>query len=400
MPLYRARWAFPGNQPPIENAIVELMDGRMQLVDDVDHAAVHDLGDVALVPALVNAHTHLEFSDLTQPLQPLTDFPAWIRSVVQSRREKTLSTAECIDRGLNEISQSQTSFVGEIATEDWRDRVETPSALKVVMFREFYGVTDERVAECLDEAKTFLQSSTTSSVIPALSPHAPYSVHPKLFRGLCDLARAFDVPLAFHLAETPAELNLIRDGSGPLAAAFKQSGFWRDGVFLKGTAPMDYLKQLAEVPKALVIHGNLLTSQEMEFLADCPTISVVYCPRTHAAMQQGEHPWRTMLDLGINVAIGTDSRASNPDLSVWNELRFLAEKHKDMPASEILKLATVNGSKALLARSNKKVLLAQGNKTALGDSCNGLVAVSLSERAINEPEAYLFEGTPLRRISN
>jgi len=382
MSLFRARWAFPGKQPPIENATVQMMDGQMHVVGDVEEVAVQDLGDVALIPALVNAHTHLEFSHLATPLQPLTDFPAWIRSVVQSRRERTLSTAECIDRGLHEISNTQTSLVGEIATEDWRERVKTPSPLKVVMFREFYGVTGDRVAECLDEASTFLETSTSSNVVPALSPHAPYSVHPKLFRGLCELSREFDVPLAFHLAETHAELDLIRDGSGPLAESFKQSGFWRDGVFPPGTTPMDYLKQLAELPRALVVHGNLLTQEEMEFMADCPNMSVVYCPRTHATMQQGDHPWQTMLGLDINVAIGTDSRASNPDLSVWNELRFLAEKHKDLPASEILKLGTINGAKAL--------------------DCTvpGLVVVGLTNRAINEPEAYLFEGTPLKRILN
>lgn len=377
MSLYKAKWFFPGDRPPIENAIVRLDEGCIHVVQESADAEVIDLGDVAITPALVNAHTHLEFSYLSEPLQPLRDFPNWIRSVVQSRAERTISTAESVRRGLMQVSESQTRLVGEIATSDWRGDVDVPVSVQVVMFREFYGLTDERVAECLVEAREFLSATPSQNIFAGLSPHAPYSVHPKLFDGLCDLAVEFDAPLAFHLAESPAELQLIRDGSGSLAESFKRSGFWRDNVFPQGTTPLPYIERLAELPKALIIHGNLLTLDEMEFIANHPNLSVVYCPRTHASMQQGDHPWKSMIDLGINVAIGTDSRASNPDLSIWNELRFLADQFPEVPASKILKLGTINGAKAL------------------GMTLNGMTVISLNEEAVKAPEASLFTGTPL-----
>jgi cytosine/adenosine deaminase-related metal-dependent hydrolase len=186
-----------------------------------------------------------------------------------------------------------------------------------------------------------------SAVERGLSPHAPYSVHPELFARLIDLAKAHSAPVAMHLAETRAELELLAQGRGEFVEMLTAFGVWRDGLIPRGSRPMDYLKRLAEVARALVVHGNYLDEDELEFVAIHPQMTVVYCPRTHAFFGHAPHPWRRLLDRGASVALGTDSRASNPDLSLWNELTFLREEFPDAAPRVLLELGTIRGARAL-----------------------------------------------------
>ena len=110
---------------------------------------------------------------------------------------------------------------------------------------------------------------------------------------------------------------------------------------------LDDLRELARSRCALVIHGNYLSDEEIDFLAGQPQLTVVYCPRTHHFFGHKGHPWRRLLERGINVAIGTDGRGSNPDLSIWNELRFLAEANPEIDPTELLSLATLKAARGL-----------------------------------------------------
>ncbi len=381
----QARWVFPGDGPPQKNGKIAIADGRIVELPGASIPVI-DLGDVALVPGLINAHTHLEFSDLTQPIEPRREFSSWIANVIQSRRARVESIDEIVRRGLDECETSGTSALAEIATSNWMlDLTLQQKSPSVHFFREFLGLRPEQVDVQLEAAKQFLEQGRSSGMKHlGLSPHAPYSLHPKLFEGLCDLAAEYAVPVVMHLAESPAELQLLAQGSGPLVELFTGMGIWRSDVIPRDRRPMHYLRSLAHLPRVLLAHGNLLETSEQDFISQHPNISIVYCPRTHAAMQNGTHPWREMLRRGINVAIGTDSRASNPDLSIWSEMRFLHSRHSELPASEILKLGTANGARALGIAGGG--LLQPGTEA-------GFNIVTLSEAGMENPQRHLFDGT-------
>jgi len=172
-------------------------------------------------------------------------------------------------------------------------------------------------------------------------------VHPTLLKGLVDLAIESGAPVAMHLAATRSELELLARGGGEFAEFLKRLAVWNPDVFRERRSILDYLKELARSPRGLVVHGNYLSDADIEFLARNPQLSVVYCPRTHAYFGHEPHPWRTLLERNINVALGTDSRASNPDLSVWDELQFLRRCEPDVPGQTLLDLATIRGARAL-----------------------------------------------------
>jgi cytosine/adenosine deaminase-related metal-dependent hydrolase len=173
-------------------------------------------------------------------------------------------------------------------------------------------------------------------------------VRPEILKRCVQLSKERNIPLAMHLAESREEMMLLRTGSGPFVALLKELDAWDANVIPFGTRVLDYLQMLAEAHRALVIHGNYLDDEEIEFLAQRrENMSVVYCPRTHAYFQHDAYPLAKMLSAGINMTLGTDSLASNPDLSILKELQFAASKHPLVSPVMILKMITINAATAL-----------------------------------------------------
>jgi cytosine/adenosine deaminase-related metal-dependent hydrolase len=259
--------------------------------------------------------------------------------------------SQAVAAGLQESAAGGTTTVGEIATSGWSPDAFHTGTPRGVLLRESIALDDAAVVAEIEAARAYQQEfvtkTATSSVKYGYSPHAPYTVAPRLIEELVSLARAGDAPLALHLAETAEELELLRSATGPIADLFRATGFWRDGVVPRNSRPLDFLRLLAPLRRALVIHGNYLNDEELDFLADHLSMTVVYCPRTHARFGHRPHPWLRMLDRGIRVALGTDGRSSNPDLSLWSELLFLRRHFPAAAPSLLLGLATRNGAAAL-----------------------------------------------------
>ena len=356
---YRARWIVPVDREPIEQGTIEIEGGRITAVHDRTDKRSRDLGNVAILPGLVNAHTHLEFSALGKPISPVVPFPDWIRAVRDNRAQRTDDDSTSVTTGLVESAAAGTTTVGEIATAGWSPDPFTPAAPRAVVFRELIGLRSRQIDQQLAIARdhltagdqTAFASRTSARKAPhpyrGLSPHAPYSVHRELYSRLVALAAEFRVPMAVHLAETREELELLAHRRGGFVEMLKDFGVWEPDAIPRRSRPLDYLQPLTTLEHALVVHGNYLSAEEIEFVCRHPNLTVIYCPRTHARFGHRGHPWRRLLEGGGRVAIGTDSRASNPDLSLWRELCFLREQFSDVPPRKLLELGTVCGARAL-----------------------------------------------------
>jgi cytosine/adenosine deaminase-related metal-dependent hydrolase len=395
---FRARWVFPVWGPPLENGLVEIAACRITAVHDRPGPCTLDLGNAAVIPGLVNAHTHLELSDLAAPLHPNLPFTAWLKAVLAHRRTRAPRRAggtpspeaafekRIVDQGRQESAHWGTTTIGDIAGAGAGVPDVATGHARLVAFLEVLGLPPERRAGQLERVRAHL--AETGSVLRGLSPHAPYSVHPDLFREVIDLAVANRVPVAMHLAETRAELELLADGTGEFVPFLEALGVWRADAIPRGTGPLEYLRELARVENALAIHGNYLSVDEIDFLTEHTNISVVYCPRTHAFFQHDLHPWRELLERHANVALGTDSRASNPDLGLWNELLFLRAEFPDFDPAKLLRLGTWNGAFALGLESETGSL-------AVGKAAD-VVVVDLVAADATDPYDLLFR--PENRI--
>lgn len=363
--VYQARWLTPDCEQTYSPGCLHVCDGRIVRVWEGRDADAIDLGEVVVAPGLVNAHTHLEFSGLATPLAAGAAFPDWIRSVIASRQTRSDDVCDAIRNGWHECRHAGTAAIGEIATDDASYGVLHAKGAAGVVFQEILGLQESQVAAGLDTARRFVRrapdgpthqmradcplpvKTADTPLVRGISPHAPYSLHPQLFRGLVDLAAETGVPVAMHLAETREELQLLADHSGGLVDLLDDLGLWRLELFTEFRRPLDYLRELSRCRRTLVVHGNYLDREELDFLATQPQMSVVYCPRTHAAFGHAPHPWRAMQDRGIRVVFGTDSRASNPDLSLLSELEFLHRMHPEISAKELLRMATLDAAASL-----------------------------------------------------
>lgn len=403
-----ARWIFPVDQPPIERGLVEFDNGIITAVEPLagtPDGQTKDLGNVAIIPGLVNAHAHLEFSSLDVPIEPALPFTDWIGRLLAHRRERPGSLNEYINSGTREASQSGTSVAGDIVTGNWSPKCLPSNGPRIVAFRELIGLLPDQMKPQLDIARQHLtdcrsaKATGQSRLAPAISPHAPYSVSPDLFQALIDLAKTENVPLCIHLAETLAELELLESGTGEFRDMLTHFDLWRDGIIPKHSRPMDYLQPLADIPHALIAHGNYLADDEIDFLAKHPNISTVFCPRTHDFFSHTNHPWQRLLDTGASVCIGTDGRSSSPDYSLWSELQFLARLTNGQRLPQILELGTRMGATALGLEAGTITVGQRADLTMISlgeesttDSWEALFAPKA------RPVATILDGVTIRRV--
>ncbi len=397
----KARYVFPVTSPPIRDGIVTI-DGELiaAVGENTSGKPPHDLGNAAILPGLVNAHTHLEFSELETPLgQPGTPFPDWIHEVVAYRRAREAAAADrnsarselnaIISRGLSESEAAGVTSLGEIATTGWLGEDSQNTSIDCTVFHEVIALGADQIDSSADFASHWLQlaQQDKSAWRPGLSPHAPYSVHPALVTALARLSKLTEVPVAMHLAESMEELELLSSQSGPFVELLNEFDAWDPSAIPRGIRPLDYLNSLAKAHRALVIHGNFLIDNEIAFLAErADHMSVVYCPRTHSYFQHGRYPLNELIAAGVNVALGTDSRASNPDLSVFEELRFVTQHHSDVAPADVLRMGTIAGAKAFgIDRITGS--LEQGKRA-------DLACVRFAEKdASDDPYRLLFESS-------
>jgi aminodeoxyfutalosine deaminase len=345
----KARVVFPVDQPPIDGGVVTIDGGRIVDVGTQTVARqVNDLGDVALLPGLVNAHTHLEFSYLQKPLgTPGMRLVDWIRLVIAERRDSHRDHAETTRFGIKESWECGATTIGDIASLPAVSYANLPPTM--VLFAEVIGFSTARAESAFAAAVAYLGGLSADSWAElGISPHAPYTVSPALVRRLVELANSRVLPVAMHVAESAEELELLATGGGPFQELLDERSMWDAEAIPRGGRPLDYLRMLAEAPRALVIHGNYLDAEERAFLAaNSERMSLVYCPRTHAYFAHPPYPLAELLDAGVRVALGTDSRASNPDLDLLAETRYVARKFRSINPQQILRMGTLSGAEAV-----------------------------------------------------
>ena len=429
---FRASWILTGDGNAIPDGLVTVHQGSIEYVGPFPQGDPYrkgaeeirgdgelvDLGHVALIPGLVNAHTHLEFSDLATPLgKPGIPFTEWIAEVVRYRASRSAESTDAqsvkrnaIALGVAESVAAGVVAIGEIAsypfmTDAYPELLSAAGSPPCVatIFLEQLGRNAHQIQSKLSELETGLSkvltasgasSGAASGATIGLSPHAPYSVHPKLLTAMVNLAQSKQLPIAIHLAETQEEVRLLKHADGPFVELMKKLNVWFPDSYQAGDSIIRWLQELNDVSRLLIIHGNYLSAADIEFCATRKSqLSVVFCPRTSDYFGHKDYPLRRILSQGINVAVGTDSRASNPDLNLFTDLQWIHRHFPNIDSETILKMGTVNGAKAL------------GLSDSLGSISVGKQAlmnvVNLPQPQVDNPFAEIFsdraECVPLER---
>ena len=298
-----------------------------------------------------------------------------------------MTTPYAIEQGLRESVAHGVTTIGEIAQSGGRMDAYHASPCDGTLFLELIAPRVERIEGALQAAATHIlddRGNPARHWQPGLSPHAPYTVHPELLARAVDLSVEHKLPLAMHLAESPEEIEFLRDGRGPFRELLESRGGWNPTARPHGARPLDELKVLSRAHRALVIHGNYLDDEGIDFLGrQRRQMAVVYCPRTHDWFGHARYPLERLLAAGAIVALGTDSRASAPDLSLLAEMRHVAREFPAMSRETILEIGTLGGARALGIDSEIGTL--EPGKWA------NLAVVALPEASAADPHELLLD---------
>jgi cytosine/adenosine deaminase-related metal-dependent hydrolase len=357
----RARYVFPVEGEAIADGLVEVRQGRIAACGRADGTQADlDLGNVAIVPGFVNAHTHLELSPVKNGAADRGDDEiAWLRRVIDQRRGSSRPFLEAaVARNLRAVVEAGTTCVADITTGglSWERVAGAP--VRAVVFAEMLGLGRMRGLQTSQEAFDWLATIKLADQVaacarPGLSPHAPYSTAGWLYHRAADSG----LPLTTHLAEMPEELTLLRDRGGRLREFLEDLGAWDESWEPIGPRPADYVRR-DQLRRSdwLIAHGTYLDEADFwqlrpEAAPQGQRVAVAFCPRTHARFGHAPHPYREMLKRGVIVCLGTDSRASSPSLSILDEMRFLHRSDPSLSGPLLFTMATLFGAWALRADS-------------------------------------------------
>ena len=387
-----ARYVFPVEGEPILDGALTIEAGRIVWVGPrAERSPDLDLGNVAITPGFVNAHTHLELPSLGPGEPRTTDEVDWLRRVVEHRRAGTFEASRAeVERNLAASLRAGTTLVADTTTAglSWGPIASAP--IRGVVFAEVIGLRRMRGLQTSHDAWEWIGSVGPEAQVrgcarPGLSPHAPYSTSGWLYHK----AAASGLPLSTHLAELPEELELLADRDGRLRDFLEDIEAWDDEWEPIGPSPADYVRR-GELRQAdwLIAHGTYLDPDVFwqlrpEAAPDGQRVAVAYCPRTHARFGHAPHPFRAMLERGVVVCLGTDSLASTPSLNVLDEARFLRRADPSLNGPLLLTMATLFGAWALRAESVTGSL--RPGKSA------DLAVVALPDRDEADPHQLLLD---------
>ena len=343
---------------PIDNGAVAVSGSRITNVGKFSEISatnsgeqIVDLGEQALLPGLINAHCHLDYTCLRGKIPPPKSFTEWIRAI---NAEKANLSPEnyigSINDGFAEAARFGTTTIANLtAFPELASRIQAP--IRAWWFAELIDVRDpSRANEIVDAAVETLKSAEHWG----LAPHAPFTASANLYRRCEEVARLENALLTTHLAESREEMSMFRDASGPLYDFLKEIG--RNMADCGRKTPLSQLTEiLRDVSTPLdmteswmLVHLNELAKNDFDLFARSRNqFSIAHCPRSHAYFGHSPFEFETLRELGFNVCLGTDSLASNDDLSLFAEMRAFQKEFPKIPPDEIFRMVTSNPALAL-----------------------------------------------------
>jgi len=305
------------------DAVYKVYDSRMEAV----HA----------VQPVTNAHTHLELGALAHKCPDVTgrDFMDWIVNDVNgglsdlgARRKQAFTKA--VEASIADLIAAGITMIGDISTSGVSIEPLLKSGLQGVVYVELFG-TDPAVATSrLNEVTTFIdhhRHHIQRGMHIGMSIHAPYSVHPELWKMGIKYCREHHIPLCIHVAESPAEYEFMTKGTGAIVDTYYEKVAGLKPMASPQKTPIQFLADIGALDlKPLLVHCVQVDDNDIKLIKESGS-AVVHCPRSNLRLHCGRMPLEKFLEHDIPVLLGTDSLASSPSLNVFDEVEIAVALH-------------------------------------------------------------------------
>src|SRR5581483_7610979 len=327
-----SKWVLTMDRPqPIEDGFVLLQGPRILQVGKrkdlyfLPHVRMLDLGDTALLPGLINAHCHLDFTSLRGKVPYRGTFIDWLRRMgAGARKTSPAAFRQAVTAGIRESLSYGTTTLCDITTswESWP--LLQKSGMRAFVFPEIFDLIQNSPKaywkNFLDKFQEHIRRwPSTSTFHWGLSPHTPFTVSKELLHldnRYLDTHKG--IPTSIHVGESQEEKRLFKNGQGPLAKSI--AGLNPTWFIPRNTSSLKYLSEGGWLPKLdLGVHLNVVDDKDLRLLAK-NRIAVVHCPGSHAFFKHPPFQYGKMRRHHIRVCLGTDSLASNRSLSLFREM--------------------------------------------------------------------------------
>jgi cytosine/adenosine deaminase-related metal-dependent hydrolase len=357
--IIHARTVITMDGAPIDNGAVAVSENRITDVGKFGEVKMRnageivDLGEQALLPGLINAHCHLDYTCLRGRIPPQKSFTDWIRAInAEKAKLSAKDYLDSINEGFTEVRRFGTTTIANLtAFPDLIPQITSP--IRTWWFAELIDVrAPQRASEIVDLAIESLKSAQNWG----LAPHALFTASKDLYRHCEEVAQQKNIVLTTHLAESREEMEMFHEGSGPLYVFLKSIGRPMDDCgnetplehFLRVRDSSAALRSARKDKAWLVAHLNELTKSDFELLEKSRgQFSVVHSPRGHDYFKHSQFPFERLRSLGFNICLGTDSLASNESLSLFAEMRAFQHSEPAISPEKIFEMVTVNSALAL-----------------------------------------------------
>lgn len=354
--IHRAPWVIPIAYPPISDGAVAVQNSKILdvgLFSDLKNRyptfAVQDHKGSVLLPALINAHIHLELSHINIPQQHknITGFTNWIEKLLETR-ERNGTLGELPQKAAFDMLMQQYNH-GVIGLADIGN-----TNIAEQLADKFPGILlhfNEVLGRSAKSRRSILHQIEQAEKKKLFTAHAPYSTHAELIQAVKHRARKLNYPFPIHVAEPPSENELLNRGSGNLYDFLLQRNFinksFEPPAKIDKPGSVQYLDMLGVLDEQTIcVHCIHVNTRDIQTLAETKT-KICLCPGSNRYLKVGRAPVKQFLESGLLPSLGTDSSASNPELSLWREMRLLQEDHPEVTSDAILKMATSNGARSL-----------------------------------------------------
>ena len=359
--IVRARTVVTMDGPPIENGAVVISGNRIldvgkfpEISERHSGQELVDLGEQALLPGLINAHCHLDYTCLRGKIPPQKSFANWIRAInAEKAKLSEQDYLASIADGFAEAKRFGTTTIANLtAFPELIPQVNPP--IRTWWFAELIDVRNpNRTSDLVEPAIDAMKRARDSGGGIGLAPHALFTASANLYRRCEEIAQCENILLTTHLAEAREEMSMFHDASGPLYEFLKSIG--RDMSDCGHETPFAWFAKIAGAPAGrtlitewIVAHLNELAESDFELLEESTSkLHVVHSPRSHAYFGHSRFPFERLRSLGFNICLGTDSLASNEDLSLFAEMRAFQRSEPAFSPKEVLEMVTGNAALAL-----------------------------------------------------
>ncbi len=386
MRRFSAQYIITGTGKILKRGIITTSDeGRISDIEDtggeLPELSKTKFYNGIIVPGFINCHCHIELSDMHKQADEHTGLGEFIKKVRETRAQQEDYVLKCIADADKMMFERGISACGDVCNSSMSFEIKEQSSIKYINFLEVFGIdpgkAEKRINEVLELKKEAYKYSSKSYIVP----HSFYSMSATLLEKVKELSSDNELNTV-HFMESEQEANLLKYAAGGLMESYGAMGISPDMLYDRVpdhiTGVRDYISANGNL---ILVHNTYAGEQEIQEAGKRDKSFFCLCPGSNLYIENTLPPVKTLMKLGADIVLGTDSLASNKSLDILGEMKIISSNFPDIGLEEIVQWATINGARAL-SIENDYGSIEKGKRPGLVLIENAdLVNISLGEKS-------------------